>query len=249
MCHFTTVCTDVDVDFTDLLSSLSIISLAQNQFIPRFPRSNANHHFLALPPSTCCPSSFQELYYRSFYSSSSSGAATTTVPSLLPPDIIPTILSYCDATTLSRASCVCHSWCIMANANELWTELCKEVFGVTPHELTPSPDPTRILYVLSHRKLREVLSLCRRGGGLFTNGMASSVIVREYWDLIRYRVTKRRSLMKRGRRSEYNKEQINIHENQHIVLSIIVHHEWMFVLFIIMKMSEPFELLVGTDSS
>lgn len=51
----------------------------------------------------------------------------------------------------------------MANANELWTELCKEVFGVTPHELIPSPDPTRVLYVLSHRKLREVLSLSRRG--------------------------------------------------------------------------------------
>ncbi|KAL3761761.1 hypothetical protein ACHAWU_001277 [Discostella pseudostelligera] len=130
--------------------------------IPRSPLSTTNH-LLALPPSTCCPSSFKKQYYRSFYyASPSSSGADTTIPSLSP-DIIPIILAYCDATTLSRACCVCHSWSIMANANELWTELCKEVFGVTPHELIPSPDPTRVLYVLSHRKLREVLSLSRRG--------------------------------------------------------------------------------------
>ena len=153
--------------------------------------STMNHHILALPPSTCCPSSFKDMYYRSYYASSHSMHQQNNyrhtddllplVPSSpIPTEIIPNILSYCDATTLSRASCVCRSWSIMANANELWTELCKEVFGVTPQELTPSPDPTRILYVLSHRKLREVLSICRRGGGMFPNGRASSVIVSEY---------------------------------------------------------------------
>lgn len=166
-------------DSTD--SFLSI--LLQDQSIHQFPTLNMSHRYLALPPSTCCPSFYKEIYYRSFYyaSSSSKGGAVTTVPSLIPPDIIPTILSYCDATTLSRASCVCHSWSIMANANELWTELCKEVFGVIPHELTPSPDPTRILYVLSHRKLREVLSFCRTGGDMFSNnGRMSCVIGRDY---------------------------------------------------------------------
>jgi hypothetical protein len=177
--------------FQDIMSRFALLPtetdiltvLFQDQSIPLFPTPSKSHRYLALPPSTCCPSSMKEIYRRSFYyasSSSNDGGAVPTVPSLIPPEIIPTILSYCDATTLSRASCVCHSWSIMANANELWTELCKEVFGVTPHELTPSPDPTRILYVLSHRRLREVLSFCRRGGGMFPNGRMSSVIVREY---------------------------------------------------------------------
>ena len=170
---------------------MSAFTFHQNQaIIPRLMiPSTMNHHILALPPSTCCPSSFKDMYYRSYYASSHSMHQQNNyrhtddllplVPSPIPTEIIPNILSYCDATTLSRASCVCRSWSIMANANELWTELCKEVFGVTPQELTPSPDPTRILYVLSHRKLREVLSICRRGGGIFPNGRASSVIVSE----------------------------------------------------------------------
>ncbi|KAL3781532.1 hypothetical protein ACHAW5_005429 [Stephanodiscus triporus] len=53
----------------------------------------------------------------------------------------------------------------MANSDELWTELCKQVFGVAPFELTPPPDPTRILYVMSHLKLRETLSFGSTGRG------------------------------------------------------------------------------------
>ncbi len=151
--------------------------------MPRFPPSTTANYLLALQPSTCCPSSFKKQYYRSFnYASSSSISGSgddTNIPSLSL-DIIPTILAFCDATTLSRACCVCHSWSIMANANELWTELCKEVFGVTPHELIPSPDPTRVLYVLSHRKLREVLALSRGGVGCGTGlGGWARAIVRE----------------------------------------------------------------------
>ena len=106
--------------------------------------STMNHHILALPPSTCCPSSFKDMYYRSYYASSHSMHQQNNyrhtddllplVPSPIPPEIIPNILSYCDATTLSRASCVCRSWSILANANVLWTVLCKEVFAVTPQE-------------------------------------------------------------------------------------------------------------------
>ena len=51
----------------------------------------------------------------------------------------------------------------MANCNELWTELCKDVFGVTPLSLTPPPDPTRKLYIMSHLTLREMLSLRSNG--------------------------------------------------------------------------------------
>lgn len=123
---------------------------------------------LALPPSTNCPDSFQELYqlYQSV-------VATCQSPQLLAAgcdgdggdapflisDVVPHILSYCDARTLSRASCVSRSWSMYASANDLWTELCKMVFGVAPFELRPPPDPTRVLYVMSHRKLRETLML------------------------------------------------------------------------------------------
>lgn len=128
-------------------------------FIPRPISSSMHQHkqqqqqqlLLALPPSTNSPAIFKNIYQ-------------STVIVDLPPiisDVVPQILSFCDARTLSRASCVCRSWSRMANANELWTQLCKQHFGVVPSELKPPPDPTRFLYILSHLKLRE--TLCFRG--------------------------------------------------------------------------------------
>lgn len=124
-------------------------SFLQAPFIPRPMPSSSHQHklLLALPPSTNCPDAFKNMYQ-----------STINLPSLIS-DVVPHILSFCDARTLSRASCVCRSWSIMANADELWTELCKEIFGVSPSELQPPPDPTRILYIMSHMKLRETLSL------------------------------------------------------------------------------------------
>jgi hypothetical protein len=60
-----------------------------------------------------------------------------------------------DAMTLSRASSTCRSWNTLANSNELWNDLCKEKFGVLASELTPPPDPTRVLYVMSHLRMKE----------------------------------------------------------------------------------------------
>ena len=94
----------------------------------------------------------------------SDSSLSSSSPVLLQEDVIPQILSYCDAITLSRASCVCRSWHILANADDLWTGLCKEVFGILPYELRPPPDPTRVLYILSYLKLRETLSFGRGGG-------------------------------------------------------------------------------------
>ena len=70
-------------------------------------------------------------------------------------DIVPHILSYMDAITLSRASSTCHSWNTLANSNELWNELCKDKFGILASELSPPPDPTRMLYVMSHLRMKE----------------------------------------------------------------------------------------------
>eukprot|EP00578_Thalassiosira_sp_NH16_P023941 CAMPEP_0181093052 /NCGR_PEP_ID=MMETSP1071-20121207/9242_1 /TAXON_ID=35127 /ORGANISM="Thalassiosira sp., Strain NH16" /LENGTH=74 /DNA_ID=CAMNT_0023175265 /DNA_START=369 /DNA_END=593 /DNA_ORIENTATION=+ len=52
----------------------------------------------------------------------------------------------------------------MANADELWTELCIETFGVAPSQLRPPPDPTKMLYLMSHWKLRETLCVGGAGG-------------------------------------------------------------------------------------
>jgi hypothetical protein len=82
-------------------------------------------------------------------------APTKLNPSLML-DIIPQILSYCDAQTLSRASSTCKSWYELASDNDLWNELCKHNFGVIASELNPEPDPTRILYVMSYRKMKAV---------------------------------------------------------------------------------------------
>mmetsp|Transcript_20921 Transcript_20921/g.45297 ORF Transcript_20921/g.45297 Transcript_20921/m.45297 type:complete len:161 (-) Transcript_20921:135-617(-) len=79
-------------------------------------------------------------------------------------DIIPLILSYCDAPTLSRASIVSHSFYHMATCNNLWNELCRDEFGVDSYELRPRPDPTRLLYVMSWRRLREMM-MCVSGSG------------------------------------------------------------------------------------
>ncbi|KAL9178507.1 hypothetical protein ACHAXT_001845 [Thalassiosira profunda] len=109
------------------------------RFVPRpLPSSAVVHRrklLLALPPSTT--------------------GKIANIPDLIV-DVVPRILSFCDARTLSRASCVSRAWSRMANANELWSELCKETFGVAPSELQPPPDPTRMLYVLSHLRLKEV---------------------------------------------------------------------------------------------
>mmetsp|Transcript_15054 Transcript_15054/g.27350 ORF Transcript_15054/g.27350 Transcript_15054/m.27350 type:complete len:191 (+) Transcript_15054:130-702(+) len=130
--------------------------LAVAPSVPRPISSSMNRRklLLALPPSTNIPAAFNEMHQ-----------SKVNLPSMMISDVVPQILSFCDARTLSRASCVCRSWSIMANANELWTQLCKEIFGVSPSQLKPSPDPTRILYVMSHLKLRETLCLGGVAGG------------------------------------------------------------------------------------
>lgn len=56
----------------------------------------------------------------------------------------------------------------------------KKVFGVAPFELHPPPDPTRMLYVMSHLTLRETLSLGKNGrrgaGGWGRNGGGRDVM-------------------------------------------------------------------------
>mmetsp|Transcript_40589 Transcript_40589/g.98026 ORF Transcript_40589/g.98026 Transcript_40589/m.98026 type:complete len:168 (-) Transcript_40589:243-746(-) len=73
-------------------------------------------------------------------------------------DVIPNILSFCDGSTLARAACVCREWRDLCNRNELWENLCRQTFGVSAQQLTPSPDPVKELYVLSHLQLRAICS-------------------------------------------------------------------------------------------
>ena len=80
-------------------------------------------------------------------------------------DVVPGVLAYCDAVTLSRAACVSRAWRGWAHCDDLWTRLCVATFGVAPSELKPAPDPTRLLYVMSHLKLRCLLGRGGAGAG------------------------------------------------------------------------------------
>ena len=84
-----------------------------------------------------------------------SHSGTPDVPSC----IVPNILSYCDAVTLSRASCTCRDWRSLAACNKIWENLCRKKFGVSAECLRPRPDPTKLLYVLTHRSLKEACRL------------------------------------------------------------------------------------------
>jgi len=96
---------------------------------------------------------------------SSTNNSCNQLPKLIS-DVVPHILQFCDAKTLSRCACVSRSWRTLANNNELWSLLCKEVFGVLPTALSPPPDPTRILYMMSHMSLRISLGSNNSRGGL-----------------------------------------------------------------------------------
>jgi len=71
-------------------------------------------------------------------------------------DVVPIILSYCDAHTLARASAVSREWRRLALRNELWENLCRQTFGVSAREMNPRPDPVKQLYILSHRHLKDI---------------------------------------------------------------------------------------------
>lgn len=83
----------------------------------------------------------------------------------VPSCIVPTILSFCDAATLSRASCTCRDWRTLAACNKIWENLCRKKFGVSADCINPKPDPTKMLYVLTHRSLKEA---CRSDINPFT---------------------------------------------------------------------------------
>ena len=90
---------------------------------------------------------------------------TTTVAPTLVSCIIPNILSYCDAITLSRASSTCREWHAIAQCDDMWENLCRNKFGVSAECVRPKPDPTKLLYILTHRSLQEA---CRSNINPFT---------------------------------------------------------------------------------
>eukprot|EP00804_Cyclotella_cryptica_P001405 CCRYP_020612-RB/>CCRYP_020612-RB protein AED:0.29 eAED:0.29 QI:331/1/1/1/0.5/0.33/3/206/169 len=138
-----------------------------------YSNHHENHDCVALVPYIAPPKRKSPLTFfppPPLPSLSSSSKQTHSTNPHLTTDVIPQILSYCDAQTLSRASIVCRSWYIMANCDTLWNRLCRHHFGVEAEELRPKPDPTRKLYVLSYRKMRAVCysrDLVGRSGGVW----------------------------------------------------------------------------------
>lgn len=72
-------------------------------------------------------------------------------------DVIPNILSYCDAPTLAKCACVCREWRYFCASDELWENLCRTKFGVSATQMKPSPDPVKILYIVSHQRMRQIV--------------------------------------------------------------------------------------------
>ena len=106
----------------------------------------------------------RELIFSGSRIATDASGITTFTPALVP-CIVPNILSYCDAITLSRASCTCREWHAIAQCDDMWENLCRNMFGVSAACLTPKPDPTKLLYILTHRSLREA---CRSNINPFT---------------------------------------------------------------------------------
>lgn len=104
---------------------------------------------------------YQQYPWRSFFSMHNDSFVQFDLNDYIKPqpfligDIIPNILSYCDAQTLSRASCVCHEWRSIALSNELWENLCKQRFNISADQIKPRPDPTKLLYIWTYERFRE----------------------------------------------------------------------------------------------
>uniref|UniRef100_A0A7S1B4K0 F-box domain-containing protein n=1 Tax=Corethron hystrix TaxID=216773 RepID=A0A7S1B4K0_9STRA len=71
-------------------------------------------------------------------------------------DVTPCILSYCDAPALCNAACVSQTWNAVANSDEMWEVLCRHRFGISSSEVLPPPDPTKMLYILAYKQLKDV---------------------------------------------------------------------------------------------
>ena len=74
-------------------------------------------------------------------------------------DLLPTILSYVDATTLSTCAQVCRHWHTLERTNQdyYWERLCRTTWGVSSYALQP-PQPTpkalyRVLLATHRRQL------------------------------------------------------------------------------------------------
>ena len=72
-------------------------------------------------------------------------------------DLLPTILSYVDATTLSTCAQVCRHWHTLEHTNQdyYWERLCRTTWGVSSYALQhPQPTPKALYRVLlaTHRR-------------------------------------------------------------------------------------------------
>jgi hypothetical protein len=124
---------------------------------------------LLLPPSTTAESSVE----------------STAI--IIAEDIIPQILSYLDAITLTKSiSLTCKSWNTLSKCNTIWKNLCISKFGIDVNELIPAPNPTKGLYVISYLRMREAFygdNLCammgmgRRRGN---NNVISGAMFRQF---------------------------------------------------------------------
>ena len=72
-------------------------------------------------------------------------------------DLLPTILSYVDATTLSTCAQVCRQWRAIEHTNQdyYWERLCRTTFSVSSYALQhPQPTPKALYSVIATQRRR-----------------------------------------------------------------------------------------------
>ncbi len=93
-------------------------------------------------------------------------------------DVIPLILAYADAATLCACSASSRQLHTMSLRDDLWVNLCKVHFGVTPTQLDPEPDPAKSLYILTHKGLQEIKKGLNQLSGSLNSGSSRALVVR-----------------------------------------------------------------------
>ena len=71
-------------------------------------------------------------------------------------DLLPTILSYADAYTLSQCTQVCQQWKLLSSRESYWENLCRKQFQVSSTQFNnPKPHP-KDLYIKIHQQWKEL---------------------------------------------------------------------------------------------
>ena len=70
-------------------------------------------------------------------------------------------MSYCDAITLCQTcSYVSREWFVLSKCNNLWENLCRKQYGVSPtYEIKPKPKYIKEFFILSYNQFIRIATM------------------------------------------------------------------------------------------